>query len=198
MTDRRPTPDDVQSWIAVVVADNADDLLRYLRRRVTQPEDAADLLGRVLLALWERGARIPTSETEARMWCFGIARNVLREHHRHAAKRLALADDLRENLRGSALLDNAADITADERMRAETVRRAVAALDSRSRELIMLVHWDDFTLADAARHLSINESTARTRYGRALRRLEKRLTEHPRESRAPHARLLPDLTTGEP
>lgn len=39
----------------------------------------------------------------------------------------------------------------------------------------MLVHWDGFSIADAARLLSINNSTARTRYGRALRRLERTL-----------------------
>lgn len=177
MTNRAPISPEVQDWIAVVVNDNADDLLRYLRRRVNQPEDAADLLGRVLLALWENGARVPTSDTDARMWCFGIARNVLREHYRHTAKRLALADELREHLHGSALPENAADTTAEARMRAVTVRRAVASLDRRSRELITLVHWDGFTIAEAARLLSMNGSTARTRYGRALQRLERHLKE---------------------
>ena len=188
---RQQMPSEIGSWIAVVVDDNADDLLRYLRRRVNQAEDAADLLGRVLLVLWEKGDRVPTAETEARMWCFGIARNVLREHYRRAAKHLALADDLREHLRASTALDNAADITADANMRAETVRRAVASLDSRSREIIMLVHWDGFTIAEAARHLSMNGSTARSRYGRALHRLETKLAENPRESQSGHARLRP-------
>lgn len=148
---------------------------------MNQPENAADLLGRVLLVLWENGARVPATGAEARMWCFGVARNVLREHYRRTANRLALADQLREHLHDSALPDNAVDATAEARMRAETVRRAVASLDEKARELVALVHWDGFTLAEAARHLSMNESTARTRCSRALQRLDQRLSEHHRE-----------------
>lgn len=195
---RAPLPQELRVWIEVVVDDNADDVLRYLRRRVAEPEEASDLLGHVLLALWQNGSRVPTGDTDARMWCFGIARNVLREHFRHTVKRLALADELRDQLRDTTLHGNAADTTAEASMRASEVRKAVASLDKRSRELVTLVHWDGFSIADAARLLAINESTARTRYGRALRRLEARLTEHSRESKIPHARLAPDLTTGEP
>ncbi|WP_197272983.1 RNA polymerase sigma factor [Microbacterium aurantiacum] len=166
--------------------DNADDLLRYLRRRVRKPEDAADLLGRVLLALWETGEKVPTSDTDARMWCFAIARNVLREHHRHAAKHLALADELRTHLRGSMTEQNSADLAAESNIRDARVRVAVMSLDTRTRELVMLVHWDGFTIAAAARLLSMNESSARTRYGRGLQRLERELREPPHSDRVGH------------
>ena len=168
-------PSELRDWVELVVQDNADDLLRYLRRRVTQPEDAADLLGRVLLAIWESSARLPTTDQDARMWCFGIARNILREHYRHAAKQLALADGLRDHLRASASAHKGADAVAEAKIRSETVRHAVMALDDRSRELIMLIHWDGFSIADAARILALNQSTARTRYARALKRLQKQL-----------------------
>ncbi|WP_100811629.1 sigma factor [Microbacterium sp. BR1] len=131
---RAPLPQELRDWIEVVVDDNADDVLRYLRRRVAEPEEAADLLGHVLLALWQNGSRVPTSDTDARMWCFGIARNVLREHFRHTVKRLALADELRDQLRDTTLHGNAADTTAEASMRASEVRKAVASLDRRSRE----------------------------------------------------------------
>lgn len=192
----RPVSPQLQDWIAVVVEDNASDLLRYLRRRVNQPEDAADLLGHVLLALWENGARVPTTDTDARMWCFGIARNVLREHYRHAAKRLALAGQLREHLRDTAPQDNAANNAAEARIRAKGVRAAVMSLDKRSRELVMLVHWDGFRIAEAARLLSMNESTARTRYGRALKRLERKLSERHFHPDIARSKPQPDLTTG--
>lgn len=175
MMRRAPFSADLADWIQAVVRDNADSLLRYLRRRVREPEDAADLLGRVLLGLWENGARIPRTKTDARLWCFGIARNVLREHYRHTVKRLALTDELRERLRTVPSAVAGADSAAEEAIRAEDVRRAVALLDDRSRELVMLVHWDGFSIAQAARILAVNESTARTRYGRALARLSEHL-----------------------
>lgn len=183
---RRAMPPELQAWIAAVVDDNADDLLRYLRRRVNQPDDAADLLGRVLLTLWETGEKMPTSDTDARMWCFGIARNLLREHYRRAAKNLALADELRDHLRSSEASENSASITAETNLRDAGVRAAIATLDAKSRELIMLVHWDGFSIAAAARLLSMNDSTARTRYGRALQRLEYELREHPHTTGLDH------------
>jgi RNA polymerase sigma-70 factor, ECF subfamily len=189
-----PIQPELREWVEIVVEDNVDDLLSYLRRRVAQPEDAADLLGRVLLALWEGAARVPTIDQDARMWCFGIARNILRENHRRSAKQLAWADGMRDSLRSAAVAD-AADTVAEVRMRADEVRGALATLDERSRELVMLIHWDGFSIAEAARILGINVSTGRTRYGRALRRLEKQLAAPPpvpSRPRVPH----PDLING--
>ena len=187
----RPLTPELRDWIEVVIEDNADDLLRYLRRRVRQPEDAADLLGHVFLVLWENGAKVPTSEQDARMWCFGIARNLLREHYRHAKKELALADGLRDHLRSLGQRDNAADTAVEAVLRAERVRRAITLLDERSKELVMLVHWDGFSIADAARLLSINQSTARTRHGRALRRLQRYLERGERELQSATRRSHP-------
>lgn len=165
-------PPELREWIEIVVEENAADLLRYLQRRVDNPEEAADLLGRVFLLLWESGDRVPRVDEEARMWCFGIARNVLREHHRNTAKSLTLADGLRDYLRATAQQDHAATSPTETWGRAQDVRHAVAFLEERSRELLMLIYWDGFSIAEAARLLSINESTARTRHARALRRLE--------------------------
>lgn len=193
---RRPIAPEVKEWVELVVAENADEILRYLQRRVDAPEDAADLLGRVLLTLWEGAARVPTVDPDARMWCFGIARNILREHYRHSKKRLALTDDLRDHLRDSAIRDNAADTAAEAQIRARVVRTAVLALDKKSRELVMLVHWDGFSLAEAARLLALNESTARTRHARALRRLEKSLNDYAAPHHIDHASMKPEYVTG--
>ncbi|WP_082541420.1 sigma-70 family RNA polymerase sigma factor [Microbacterium sp. Root166] len=169
------TPE-LRDWVEVVIADNADALLRYLRRRVDQPEDAADLLGRALLAIWENGNRLPTTDQDARMWCFGVARNVLREHYRQTAKQLALADGMRQYLR-SRPQKNAADTVAEARMASDALRQALVTLDPRSRELVLLVHWDGFSIAEAARVLGMNESSARSRHARTLRSLEKQLAQ---------------------
>ena len=176
---RRHAATELQDWIEIVVDDNAGDLLRYLRRRVNHPEDAADLLGRVLLALWENGAKVPTTDDEARMWSFGIARNVVREHQRHSVKRVELADRLRDRLATETSSGSSADGVAEVNMRNSELRQAVMALDEKSRELVMLIHWDGFSIASAARLLTMNESTARTREGRALRRLERELNDRP-------------------
>ncbi|MDS0246959.1 RNA polymerase sigma factor [Microbacterium aurantiacum] len=63
----------------------------------------------------------------------------------------------------------------------------------KTRELVMLVHWDGFSIASAARRLSMNESTARTRYGRALQRLERELREPTHRDRVGHT-IAPNPT----
>jgi RNA polymerase sigma-70 factor (ECF subfamily) len=171
----RPAVPDADSWAEMVVTTNAQDLLRYFRRRVDQPEDAADLLGRTLLAIWENTRRVPATDEGARMWCFGIARNMLREHYRNATKRTSLAKALHDHLVDTADRDDIADPAGDAHFQARSVQRAVGRLDERSRELLILVHWDGFSIAQAARILSMNASTARTRYGRALLRLRRDL-----------------------
>lgn len=180
----RSIPPELGDWIAIVVDDNRRDLLRYLRRRVAEPEDAADLLGRVFLAVWEQGTRVPTTDRDARMWCFGIARNMLREHRRGVARQVALADDLRAHLRHAPHAQDGADTQAERNLAATDVRHALSRLDERSRELVMLVHWDGFSIADSARILDLNESSARTRYGRALKRLERQLAAQPHATTA--------------
>lgn len=180
---RRPVPSATQAWVEIVVANNADDLLRYVERRVDQREDAADLLGKIFLVLWEKAARVPLTDEAARMWCFGIARNAVREHRRRSTRRLDLANALRDHLRDAPQPDNSADAAAEAAIRASEVRKGLLLLNEPARELVILVYWDGFSLADAARLLRINESTARTRHARALRRLETAL--EPRERRVP-------------
>jgi RNA polymerase sigma-70 factor (ECF subfamily) len=50
---------------------------------------------------------------------------------------------------------------------ADDVRVAVAGLPERLAELIRLVHWDGFSIEQAAQHMGINPSTARSRHARA-------------------------------
>lgn len=68
-------PDSGDRVVAMVEA-ASPDLLVYFLRRVDAPEDAADLLGEALLVIWRRAASIPSDDQEARMWMFGIARNL--------------------------------------------------------------------------------------------------------------------------
>ena len=97
------------------------------------------------------------------MWLFGIARGVLRNHHRGLQRRWALAD----RLRGHAALSMAAP-PADEHLE---VRDAIARLDPDLAEIVRLVHWDGFTLTDAAELVGVPASTARGRYQRAKEQL---------------------------
>ncbi len=144
--------------ITTAVAANAADLLAYVSRRVG-PDDAPDLLGETMVVAWRRVGELPEDEERARMWLFGIARGTLLNHARGQRRRWALADRIRLGAtedRGGPPADAGAE-----------VRDAISRLDSEHAELVRLVHWDGFTLAEAAELLGIPASTARGRYARA-------------------------------
>jgi len=140
----------------------APDLLRYFLRRVSSPEDAADLLAESFYVAWRRKSRLPINASEQRMWMFGIANNVLRNGKRAARRQAALAAELRE-----ALAVSRGDIHDPEAGVRDLVRDALATLPADQAELVRLIHWEGFTVIEAARILSVRESTARGRYQRA-------------------------------
>ncbi|GAA3933282.1 RNA polymerase sigma factor [Microbacterium soli] len=136
---------------------SSDDLLGYFLRRLDY-EDAADALAEVMTTAWRRVDALPKTPEEARMWLFGIARNVLLHADRGIIRRAKLAARLRDTLTARAA--PAADAGVE-------IRDAIGRLDSDHAELIRLVHWDGFSIAEAAEILQIPSSTARGRYQKA-------------------------------
>lgn len=77
----------------------------------------------------------------------------------------------RGSIRRQALVDRLRDeaATAETAIRAldHELAAALAALASIDAEIIRLVHWDGFTLAEVARHLGRPAATVRSCYSRA-------------------------------
>lgn len=144
------------------VAD-AQALLNYFERRVGIQE-APDLLAEVMATAWRRITVLPRDTEQARMWLFGIARNVLSDHARGERRRWRLADRVRS-------LTTAADVTTSAIDTHSEVQDAVSRLPDDLAELVRLVHWDGFTIAEAAELTGVTASTARGRYQRARAQL---------------------------
>ena len=144
--------------LTAAVEANASDLLTYLLRRVG-PDDAPDLLGETMVVAWRRVGDLPPDIERARMWLFGIARATLLNHARGQRRRWALADRIR--------LEPSADRSGPAADAGAEVRDALARLDPEQAELVRLVHWDGFSLVEAAELLGIPASTARGRHQRA-------------------------------
>lgn len=146
---------------------SSHDLLAYLVRRVPSAEDAADLYGQTMLIAWEKIKKLPRDPERQRMWLFVIAANTLSNHRRTSQRRLTLTDRLRDVLATTAMSAEADGAYA--------VRDAVLRLHEAQRELVMLIHWDGFTIVDAAELLGLNPSTARSRYAAARQTLREAL-----------------------
>lgn len=157
-----------EAQFRAIFRSTAEDLLAYFERRLPNREDAADMLAETALQAWRRSASAPTTAERQRMWLFTIAANVLANHRRGSRRRAALADRLREHLSTS-------QVPADDQA-AHEVRDAVLRLHAAQRELVALIHWDGFTIVEAAEILGLNPSTARSRYAAAREQLKRALT----------------------
>ena len=149
----------------------APRLLTYAARRVRPTQDAADVVAQVLLTVWRRRDDLPGDDDQAAAWVFGVARNVLANHHRGQVRRQALADRLREDLAASAGAASTSGIHGaarpDHTDQAERVREALELLPEEDQELITLVVWDGFGVGQAGAVLGLAPSGARSRWARA-------------------------------
>lgn len=161
-------PSDDPISIETLLRDVTPDLLKYFVTRLRDREDAADAVADTLVILWRKSRAIPNSHEDARRYSFGVARRVLATARRGEQRRNALADRLRMVVRQETVSDPEPDME---------LRTALETLSANDRELVLLVAWDGFSVADAGRILGVRPEAARTRYSRARARLRKQLSQ---------------------
>jgi RNA polymerase sigma factor (sigma-70 family) len=147
-------------------------LLAYAVRRVERPEDAADVVAEAMLVAWRRRDDAPVG-AEARLWLFGVARQVLANHRRGTVRRHRLGERLRRELPAQlagAASDHSAEVEAH-----LVVRRAIDRLDEGDREILRLAAWEGLEPHEIAAVMDLPGPTARSRLLRARRRLRRQL-----------------------
>jgi RNA polymerase sigma factor (sigma-70 family) len=160
--------------------DTRTDLLAYIMRRSQSADDAADVLAETYLIAWQKLDAIPTGEG-ARLWLFGVARNLLLKGASRRRSRHALVERLAGELR-SAHPPHA----SVEDGRSSALRAALAALPERDREILMLTAWEGLTPKQIAAVVGAPVNIVRVRLHRARTRLKRDLTTL-RRARAPAA-----------
>ncbi len=149
-----------------------DQILGYLLRRCSEPDDAADLLGEVYLVAWRRHHDLPEGD-EARLWLYGVARYVLTNHRRGNTRRRFLGQRLQLEIRASNLV-----VASPEERNYGPLPDLRAALDllaDDDRELLLLTAWEQLEPAEIARIMGLTAGVVRSRLHRARSRLRDRL-----------------------
>jgi RNA polymerase sigma factor (sigma-70 family) len=147
-----------------------DMVFRFVARRVGT-ERAADLTAEVFLRAFRLRARFDPARTSARPWLYGIATNVigddLRKRRRQQRNYLVFAGL-------TVAHDNPYD-RSDDRLAAAAVgddlNRALGALRSVDRNVLLLYALEDLTYQETAEALGIPVGTVRSRLARARRRI---------------------------
>lgn len=154
-----------------LVQTTRDDLLAYALRRSATPEDAADVLSETYLIAWRKLHKIPSGD-QARLWLFGIARNVIRQTADRRRSRDALVERLARELRDAIEFDAAPLNGPTER----SLQAALASLPERDREILKLAAWEGLTPQEIAAVIGIPANLVRVRLHRARARVAARLT----------------------
>ncbi len=142
------------------------DVLAYFLRRLDR-DDAVDATADVFLTAWRRIGDVP-SDTEARPWLFGVARNVLRNQHRTLRRMRRL------RAKATTTTGESAPLPETVVVRRERDREVMATLDRlrpQDREILALRLWEEASYDEIAKLMQCSRHAAEQRYGRALRRL---------------------------
>ena len=136
----------------------------YARRR-SDEQTADDVVAEVFLIVWRRLDAVPADPLP---WLLGVARKALANHRRSSARSIAL------NERIGATLPSHAEQPAQD----HEVLEALAMLEPRDREVLLLIAWEGLRQDEVATVLAINRPAVATRLHRARRRLAQILDAH--------------------
>ncbi len=135
-------------------------IVGYAARRLDDPTEAADVAADVFVIVWRRIGDVPPG-LEARLWLYGVARNVMSNHTRSARRRGRLVERLRSELHvlPTAISPATADVIA--------LRQALSTLGDDDRELLLLATWEGLSPSQIASVLEVPPGTVRSRLHRA-------------------------------
>lgn len=151
--------------------EHIEQVERFVARRVTNPQDAADLTADVFLDAIESCDRYRAGSGSPSAWLYGIARHVVAGHYRSAGRAKRATTRFGGQLR---LDDNAIECLAariDAERDARALFESLADLPDRLRAVVELVAVDGLGLNEASRVLGITHVNARVRNHRARERL---------------------------
>jgi RNA polymerase sigma factor (sigma-70 family) len=121
-------------------------LSAYLVNRCKDAELAADLFSETYLIAWQKLNSIPPGD-QARLWLFGVARNLLLKGFRQRR----VADALVERLAGELHRANVEHSQIDDHPRA-LLHAALDSLSEGDREILTLTAWEGLTPGDRSDH----------------------------------------------
>lgn len=154
-----------QAYFEAVIGPLMPALLAYFVRRVVPSHEGADCLSETLVVLWNERRKLPADESSRRSWAFGVARNILLNHRRGHVRRQMLANRIRDEILVTPLRHPAEG--------AGELIDSLTALPDTQRELVQLIIWDGFGVAEAGALIGLRPGTARAAYARAKKHLRK-------------------------
>jgi RNA polymerase sigma-70 factor (ECF subfamily) len=160
---------------AILYERYADRLYRYALARTGSDAAADDIVSETMVAALEGIGRFDPDRGTVAGWLFAIAARKLADRGRRRSR----ARRLLGRLRGHDGADEDALETVIRGEDAALVRRLLAGLSKRDRELVLLRYSAGLNSVEIAEALGISSGAARVRLSRVLRRLAAELGDDP-------------------
>lgn len=146
--------------------ENEAAMREYTSRRLS-PADANDATAEVFLVAWRKLDEIPPSD-EARLWLYGVARNVVRNASRSKTRRTRLF--VKASSTGTPDVVGPEELVV-RRSEDAAVLTALATLSEADQELLRLRTWEELSSAELATVFGTSASAIDMRLTRAKRRM---------------------------
>jgi RNA polymerase sigma-70 factor (ECF subfamily) len=161
-------------------------MMRYVARKVSNPQDVEDILQDVAIKVLETkhrpSARYDPHKGPLKIWLFRVAENVLQDHFRSGrfGQEVLLSDlqaeIMEEGEEGEVPdpLEFAADEIDIEKI--VIIRDAVRRLSEPSRAIVQQRFWGNLTIEEIAEELGMPLATVHRKLGKDLERLREMLS----------------------
>ena len=151
-------------WFEELYRESAGDVFSYVASLLRDRAAAEEVTAQAFERAFRRRRLYNARRGSPRAWLFVIARNAALDELRRRRRTVALADPVVPEPDASA----GGDLDPERRA---IVREAVAQLEPRDRELVLLRFIGQLSHRELARVLGLSESNAQTRLHRAMQRL---------------------------
>lgn len=145
-------------------------LYNMLYRMLWHSQDCQDLLQEAFLKVWQQGANVELQTLDAYVYstALNLARNKIRWRMNWLFDNLG---PVLEQLFGTDTPEN----TLMQQQQQQLLRKALAVLSAKEREVLLLTEYSELTLADVAVVLQIPPGTVASRRNRAFKQLQQQL-----------------------
>ena len=160
---------------------NYDALVRYCRGLTGDADVAEDVAQESLLRLFGRELR--GTPRGVRAWLFKTATHLVRDRHRVESNRRRLLEENRE----PTVSTETPDLHLERAERQERARAALAQLNPRDREVLMM-RYSGFSYRDIAEAVGLEPGSVGTKLARAERRFARAVDAGSAQRRVEHRR----------
>ena len=151
----------------ILYNDLYDDLWRYVQRRSISTEEARDTLSEVFLVAWRRLEDVPEGN-EARLWLFGVARNLVKTSWRKRKRSGDLVVRIGSEMSTRGITDEELDNSG-----VLKIVKALQFLSENDQEILRLLAWENLSHKEISVVLGCSENAVAIRIRRARVRLMK-------------------------